>query len=71
MSETCHNCGRGYVTYYDIPDDLWIKITGREDEGGLFCMTCLDFMARKKGVLLFWQASSCEGIPFTELHGGS
>ena len=57
--ELCSVCGKRYLTVFSIPDDVWLKVNGGK-EGGLICISCVDEIARKLGISLFWKAKENE-----------
>ena len=57
MSEVCQNCEGYYDTVYRMPDDVWEKLTGHADGGGLLCPACCDLLARRVGLELYWEAA--------------
>jgi hypothetical protein len=52
--EKCQSCNKFYEIIYRIPNNLWKKISGKKDGSGLLCIECLDKIARKKGMYLYW-----------------
>ena len=55
--ELCQICGMSYEIVYRVPDKVWAKIRPKRYSGGLLCLRCADFEARKKGITLYWEAS--------------
>lgn len=55
--ERCQDCGRSYVLWH-ADDDLYDLVTGRSSNGapasGLFCPSCFDRMAGRRGIDLRW-----------------
>lgn len=56
--EHCQKCGIPYETVWRAPDNLWGKVTGHNDGGGLLCIQCFDKMAREQGIFLYWECES-------------
>ena len=54
--EHCQICGKGYLTIYHVPDEIWRKITPKKNEAGLLCIECADHRARELGIELYWYA---------------
>lgn len=52
-SYACHNCGRRDGLDAGVTDELWEKLTGRTDGGGLLCLWCMDALAAEKGLTGF------------------
>jgi len=52
--EYCKRCGRRQPLVWGSSDPLWAKITGRTDGSGVFCPECFDFLAKAKGLHLYW-----------------
>ena len=57
LGEKCEVCRKRYLTIYEVSDDLWKKITSKNDSLGLLCPSCIDAMAREKGIELYWEAA--------------
>lgn len=57
LGEKCMNCGKRYLTVYTLSDELWKKITDKNDGSGLLCPSCIDVIAREKGINLYWEAA--------------
>jgi len=55
-NEICQKCGKPYLTVYNIPNEIWIKISPKKSEGGLLCISCCDELAREQQIVLYWQA---------------
>jgi hypothetical protein len=55
--EVCSICKREYRAVWTAPDDLWKKLNGG-NEGGLICMGCFDKIARKNGLVLYWECAA-------------
>jgi len=55
--EHCQVCGKGYLTIYQVPDEIWKRITPKEGEAGLLCPECADTRARVLGIELYWSAN--------------
>jgi len=53
--EVCDICGRRYLTVFQIPDELWLKLMG--DPGGNLCLNCCDGLLRRFGISLYWEAA--------------
>jgi len=49
-----------------VADDVWQRLTGRTDGGGLLCSTCCDLLARRVGIELYWEAAVGEYPVATE-----
>jgi len=49
-----------YVEVYQLPDEIWHKITPKpgNPEAGLLCPRCADIRAREQGVVLYWEAGN-------------
>lgn len=47
----CPSCRRG-----GVPDSVWRAISPKVNGGGLLCMECAEFRARRLGIFLLWQA---------------
>jgi len=58
--EHCQICGKKYSTVYELPDEIWKKITPKSGESGLLCMECAEKRAEKLGIDLFWRAKEGE-----------
>lgn len=58
--ETCQNCGKPVGLVWAAPDDLWAKVSGFPDEGGILCILCFDEFADRKGIFLTWRPSIYE-----------
>lgn len=55
--ELCSRCGRRYPHVWIASDELWERVTGRSDGGGLMCMTCFDRQAEENGIVLYWECA--------------
>ena len=55
-SEHCQVCGKGYLTIYSVPDEVWKKITPKSGEAGVLCIECADRISRELGIDLYWSA---------------
>ena len=45
----CQRCGRRDGLDAVVSDDMWEKISGRGDGGGILCLWCMDELADKRG----------------------
>ncbi len=50
--ECCEFCGQPYPLWH-APDDLWGDLMG--GPGGLCCIRCFDWLARRRGLWLRWR----------------
>lgn len=41
MSCKCQRCGNQFKVDINIPDEIWIKISPKGNEGGLLCAKCI------------------------------
>lgn len=56
LIEFCHRCGvRQPVVWWCDSDALWTEVTGCEGNG-VYCPTCFDKMAKRKGVAIRFRA---------------
>lgn len=54
MEEHCQICGEEYSYVWTISDELWEKVTGIKNGGGLQCIHCFEREADKKGIIIYW-----------------
>lgn len=57
--EYCDSCGKAYEIVYDVPDEIWDKITLKKGDGFL-CIECANKRAEGLGVDLYWSANKGE-----------
>jgi len=57
--EYCDSCGKAYEIVYDVPDDIWDKITLKKGDGFL-CIECANKRAEELGIDLYWSANKGE-----------
>ena len=55
-SEKCDICGKHYETVYRVPDEVWEKISHKENGAGMLCIEHADYFARELGIELFFSA---------------
>jgi len=55
--EHCQVCGRSYATCYQVPDNVWRRISPKGNEGGLLCPPCAATRAHELGIDLWWEAA--------------
>ena len=65
MVEFCKTCGRRQPVVWTVPDDLWGRVTGRWDGGGVLCVDCFDRRAWDTVGMLRWTASVEEHVHTT------
>lgn len=57
--EYCDSCGKAYEIVYDVPDEIWDKITLKKGDGFL-CIECANKKAEELGIDLYWSANKGE-----------
>jgi len=57
--EYCDSCGKAYEIVYDVPDEIWDKITLKKGDGFL-CIECANKRADELGIDLYWSANEGE-----------
>lgn len=63
MDKLCQRCSIKYDEVYYVSNELWLRTTGQR--GGMFCLPCLDRLAREEGIDLYWKAEE-QKTPFGE-----
>jgi hypothetical protein len=59
--EHCQVCGRSYAaTVYHVPDEVWVRISPKGNEGGLLCPPHAAQRAVEAGIDLWWEAAEHE-----------
>lgn len=57
-TEICCYCGGKVGVVWWCPDgELWAKLTGWQNGGGVCCVQCFDRLADGAGILFQWQAT--------------
>lgn len=59
IMEYCDSCGKAYGIVYDVPDEIWGKVTLKKGDGFL-CIECADKRAQALGITLYWSANKGE-----------
>ena len=63
--DICDGCDNAYKSVFRVPDEVWSQIAPKPDSlgehiehqyGGLLCLNCADYAARKSGITLVWEA---------------
>lgn len=56
-TELCDKCGgRVVMVWWCDSKELWERVTGEKNGGGVYCPRCFDVYAGKQGAVLRWKA---------------
>jgi hypothetical protein len=65
--ELCQICNQYYQTIWWAKQNVWLAVTGEDQHsGGLFCPTCFEKVAKKKGFTLRWGCTDGEFPVFAD-----